>query len=504
MSDEANPIFRLLRQGGMYTLSNLAVKVAGLLLLGIYLNPEYLSQADYGRFQLLEVTAQLLVLVGGMGMAVGLLKFLHDEAFADEKDALPFTAWIGAVLCGLVVMGLTFVFSGRMALFLVDDPLATTPIRLTGLYVALKLIAAVPFMLLRAHERAGLFALVAGGEAVLLIVAVAFQLTVMDAGLTGIMIGYVISAGVSALFLSMMLFVGHPLRIRWSLFGPLARFGAPLALAGLASITLNAGDRFILKALTDADQVAIYGLAAKYGGLINMLFVQSFNMAFVVIGLKALSTEGEGVHMHRRTFRHFAVLTGWGVLGVSLLARDVTEVLSPNPAFAGSESMVLPIALGFMAYGIYFIGVNVLYAHGRTPAIALGVAVAAGLNVVLNLLAIPVLGALGAAIATLVAYSALAAGTMVRAHRIAPVKYRWEILLGVLFMVGGLWAVAQISGDWAATNRLLFRLGLICGFPILVLYAGFYTRQELREVADSLAAFLGWRPKDTGVGSTEK
>src|SRR5690606_22620517 len=111
-----------------------------------------------------------------------------------------------------------------------------------------------------------------------------------------------------------------------------------------------------LKAFTDAEVVAVYGLAAKYGGLVNMLFVQSFQLAFTVIGLKALAPGGEGADVHRRTFRHFVVVTGWGVLGVSLLARDVTAALSPNPAFLAAEPLVLPLALGFMAYGVYIIG----------------------------------------------------------------------------------------------------------------------------------------------------
>ena len=64
-SPTASPLMRLLRQGGMYTLSNLVVKVAGLLLLRFFFNPSLLSQADYGRFHLREVTARLLILNGG-------------------------------------------------------------------------------------------------------------------------------------------------------------------------------------------------------------------------------------------------------------------------------------------------------------------------------------------------------------------------------------------------------------------------------------------------------
>src|SRR5690606_31169166 len=241
-----------------------------------FLDPALLSQADYGRLQLLEVPAQVLIAVGGLGLAHGLLKFLHDGAFADQRDALPFTTLVGTLALAGVLFGLTWGLARPLAAFLVDDPEAVAPVRLTGAYVALKLVGLVPFTVLRAGEQAGRYALAAVGEAVLLVVAVAYFLAVRDAGLVGVMAGFVVSAAGAALLLTALMLRRVPRRVERRLLGPLFRFGAPMAAAALASLALNAGDRLVLKAFTDAEVVAVYGLAAKYGGLVNMLFVQSF------------------------------------------------------------------------------------------------------------------------------------------------------------------------------------------------------------------------------------
>ncbi len=487
----SSTLARLLRHGGLYTLSNLGVKVAGLLLLGLYLNPAFLDQADYGRFQLLEAVGQLLVLVGGFGLAAGMLKFLHDARYAADRDALPLTTLVGTLVCALGVAVLLVLFERPLAAFLVDDPAAVWPVRLTAAYVVLKLVGAVPYTLLRAQERAGWFALAALAEAGLLVAAVAYSLAVLHGGLVGVMAGFVASAGGSTLLLTAAMLARTRPRLDLRLLRPLFAFGAPLAMAGLASLALNAGDRFVLKAFTDADTVGIYGLAAKYGGLINMVFVQSFNLAFSVIGLKALAEGGDGADVHRRTFRHFAVLTGWGVLGVSLLARDVTAAISPNPAFLDAEPLVLPIALGFMAYGLYFLAMNVLYAGGRTRAIAGGVAAAALANLALNVVAIPWLGAMGAALTSLLAYAALAALTLRRAHRMAPVAYRWDALASALLLVLGLWAAAQVSADWDALPRLAYRLGLLVLYPVGVGLAGLYAREEVATMLTGVRRWLG-------------
>jgi O-antigen/teichoic acid export membrane protein len=213
-----------------------------------------------------------------------------------------------------------------------------------------------------------------------------------------------------------------------------------------------------------------------------MLFVQSFNLAFAVVGLKALAG-AEGADVHRRTFRHYAAATGWGVLGVSLLTRDVTAIVSPDPAYQAADVLVLPIALGYFAYGIYFIAMNVLYAAGRSRAIAGGVGVAAVANLALNALTIPVLGPLGAALTTLATYAGLAAATLWRAHRAAPAPYAWSALAIVLALVMGLWLGGQATSDWPVAARLPARLALIAAYPALLLALRVYSLGEVRALA---------------------
>ncbi|MDX1741590.1 MAG: polysaccharide biosynthesis protein, partial [Rhodothermales bacterium] len=71
----------VVRQSGIYSLGNVAVKAAGLLLAPILLNSEFLEIADYGYLALLLVTAQLCTLTFGVGIASGLLRFYSDPRF---------------------------------------------------------------------------------------------------------------------------------------------------------------------------------------------------------------------------------------------------------------------------------------------------------------------------------------------------------------------------------------------------------------------------------------
>lgn len=480
----ASPLLRLARQSGVYALGNAAIKAGGLLLLLLYLDPALLSQAEYGRLILIETAASLAVVIAGLGLAQGLLKYATDPAFADDRDALGFTALFVTAGLAAVLWLVVALLAAPLANLLLDDAARTPLVRLAGAYAALKVVATVPYMAMRVEERAGWYVAGLIVEFAVLVGGVYYFLAVQQRGLDGVLVGYVLSAGATAVLLSAGLLVRSRWQFRRRLVGPLFRFGVPLTFASLATVLLNTGDRFLLDGFVGAEAVAVYGLAQKFGGLVNMLFVQSFSMAFAVLGLKALgSLSGEGAevgNLHRRTFRHYAVLTGWGVLGVSLLAFDVTELVSPNPAYLDADPLVLPIALGFMAYGVYIIMMNVLYATAQTKRIAGNVLGAAVLNLALNAALIPLLGAMGAALATLAAYAGLAAVTTWQARGAVAITFPWKALVTVLVVLIGLWALAQPSLGWAQSGRIAWRLGLLALYPPLIFVAGVYSREEWR------------------------
>lgn len=487
---------RLLKQSGLYALGNAALKAGGLVLLLFYLDPALLAQAEYGRLVLLETATNLAVVVAGLGLAQGLLKYGTDPAFADERDALRFTTLAASAGLAAGLWAAITLLAPPLAAWLLDDAARAPIVRLAGAYAALKVVAAVPYMTLRMDERAGWYVAGLVAEFTVLVGGVYYFLVVERMGLEGVMWGFVCSAGVAALLLGGGLLARAPWRFQGGLVRRLFAFGAPLTFAGLAGVLLNTGDRFLLDAFDGAEAVAVYGLAQKFGGLVNMLFVQSFSMAFAVLGLKALGSltvdsGGEVGNLHRRTFRHYAVLTGWGVLGVSLLAFDVTAWISPNPAYLDADPLILPVALGFMAYGVYYIMMNVLYATAQTRRIAGNVLGAALLNLALNAALIPFLGAMGAALATLASYAALAAVTAWQARRAVTIAFPWLALAMVLALVVGLWALGQPALGWTPPARIAWRLGLIAAYPPLVLATGVYSRDELRLTWAAVQAYFG-------------
>jgi O-antigen/teichoic acid export membrane protein len=304
------------------------------------------------------------------------------------------------------------------------------------------------------------------------------------------MTAYPLSAGASTAVLSGAMLVREQRRFKRSAVLRLVRFGAPLVAAGMATFFLNAGDRYLLKWLADARTVGLYEWAARFAGVLNMLVVQSFNLAFTVIGLRTLGTDPENRRVHLRTFRHMVILTGWAALGLSLGIYDVTRFLPADPYYLNADPLVILLALGFVAYGVYFIIINVVYASGNTGAVSINVGLAALLNAALNVLLIPILGAMGAALTTLLSYTVLAFGAAYIARRQSPVRFPWSTFVIVLVLVTALYALGMPSTAWSFPMRFVARTLLFIAYPALVLLFRLYTTDEIRAGARMARAWI--------------
>ncbi len=484
---------RLLGQISWYALGNVLFKVAGFLLAFIYLDPEYLSEAAFGRLALLDVTGRVLIPLLALGLGPGLLKFWADPAHAHEKGALSFTALIATFGCGLVAFVLFYFLAEPASVLLFGRPTDARLFRLFGGFVALKIIAKTPSGHLRNLEKPQWVAAASGLEMVFLVGGVYYLLVIRGAGLEGVMLAYLVSSGVSTAALAGGVLATVPWRFKPQFLRRLIQFGMPLAWVGIGAMLLNVGDRYLLQWFNGPVSVGIYDWSGRLGSVLYLLFVSSFHSAFTVLGVKALSGEGEAAEegFHRRTFRHFAIWTGWGVVGLSLLAYDVTLWISESAVYLAAEYLVLPIAIGYLFYGVYSVMNNLIYAGGRSGAIAQNIFLAAMFNIILNLALIPLWGVMGAAVATAISYAALLAVTTRIAYRHTSTRFPWTVLGKVLVLIIVLYVLGRLTFDWSTPARLAARLLLIAAYPVGVYAWRLYSPEEWRELAAIVRKRLG-------------
>jgi O-antigen/teichoic acid export membrane protein len=165
-------------------------------------------------------------------------------------------------------------------------------------------------------------------------------------------------------------------------------------------------------------------------------------------------------------------VTCWAALALGVLAPWLLRLITTEPFYA-AQNVVAPLAFSTAAFGGYAVA---LISVGRVRATRLNWAVtgaAAGLNVALNFLLIPDFGRMGAAFATLAAYSLMFAAMVWRAQTVFPVPYQWRRLATVVVVAVGLTVVAK-----AADVPLGVALLLVAVYPLALIPLRFYLPAE--------------------------
>ncbi|MEE2753640.1 MAG: oligosaccharide flippase family protein, partial [Candidatus Latescibacterota bacterium] len=267
----------------------------------------------------------------------------------------------------------------------------------------------------------------------------------------------------------------------WKNFRPIVSMSAPLLFPQIASWSMHLADRFLLGALAGSEAVGIYAANYNLPVFVNHLTGAIF-FSFTPVFARLWNTgDFDGV---RNSFRQTGnAIFGIGIpmiVGMTILGPQIMTLLT-TPEIASHSKQIIPfVALAYFSTALGGFGSEICMYSGRTKALAVLTILAAGLNLVLNSVMIPVWGVLGASIATLAAYTALTTATTVYARRILAFDMDLKFFCRVLFASGAM-ALAiisiQHSSPWLAI--LLIPLGAVIYGLTLYIVSGRPSRDQL-------------------------
>jgi len=288
--------------------------------------------------------------------------------------------------------------------------------------------------LLKALERFGVEAVSLLAERILLL-GLATAALVLGYGVVGFTFAFaavrIVDAAVLYLFVNARVVPVRP-AVDLALWGELFRKGLPFAYAGLVITLVFQVDAVLLEALRDAAEVGIYRAPTLVlEGLTLVPRILGYALIPTMAALHVAQPEVVG-RLFRRGFKYL-LLAGLpiGIFGVLESGRFVHLLFGDRftPSVPVAE-VLLPAAL-FMFLSNF--AETTLACVGRWRSIVVASTAALGLNVLLNLLWIPRLGAMGSAWATLVTEAAYLAMTLAAlkaaGHRPPPLPALWRPLL---------------------------------------------------------------------------
>jgi len=398
----------LIRHFAAYGIGIYLSKLIGFFMIPIYTS--YLSPADYGVLELLDLTMYLFAMFVSLGFAHSIIRFYADCRNDREKSEVVSTAFgfisLIAVVCGLVLIYLArpvseFIFSTAGESSSGPEELAYF-LRIITCSQVMELISITGIAYMQAEKKSTLFTSVSVGK---FIIAVSFNILFivgMGMGVKGVLYsGFIANA---AFLVAVTLIVRK--RLAWAISMPLAtnmlKFGAPLILSSLSMYIIHFADRYFLERNVGLSLLGIYSLSYKFAMILPALVYAPFEMIWNAQKFD-LYKKGEDGRKTINYFNKYMVLFSVFFICVfSLGIKDLIMVMA-DPRYHEAYHIVPPLLIAFMFTGLASISeVGILYAK-KTIYRGLGNLYGAIVALAGYYLLIPIYGYWGAVITTLAA-----------------------------------------------------------------------------------------------------
>ena len=155
-----------------------------------------------------------------------------------------------------------------------------------------------------------------------------------------------------------------------------------------------------------------------------VLLLTAFRLAWPAFAY-SIDDDREARRTYAFVLTYVVLVTTWVATGLALLSPWIVDWIAA-PAFAESSRVVGPLAFAAVAFAGYIVVAIGVGRAKRTQFNWVVTGAAAAVNVALNLLLIPPYGMMGAAIATVAAYSTMFVGMIWWSQQIYPVPYQWR------------------------------------------------------------------------------
>lgn len=217
---------------------------------------------------------------------------------------------------------------------------------------------------------------------------------ILGAAIPNIVIG--IGASLYILKIGKHAFISE--KVRYAL-----KIALPLVFHGIGGYILAQSDRQMLYRMIGEAEAGIYSYSYTISSISNMIWA-AINTIWVVYFYDDLK-ENNLPDLMARSHKYLRLFSAITIVFL-LVTKDTIYISAPKSYWAGAEAAPYIILSNYMIF-LYSFASNFEFFHKKTGNIAVGTAAAAVLNIILNLLLIPNYKSVGAAVATLISYTAL-------------------------------------------------------------------------------------------------
>jgi O-antigen/teichoic acid export membrane protein len=481
---------QLAGHGLVYGIGSALSAAGGFVLIPLYAN--MLSTEEFGILELLNRTADILLLFMLMGVRQGFMRFYFEKDDEEWHKTVVFTTIVLVTASGAVIASIFFSLKEMLAEILFSGSASGTLFVFVMVWIMLSLFVRIGMTYLQIQMHSVKYVTISLINFALFIISNIILVYVYKKGIIGVLLSNIwVSAVVGLSFLAVLL--------RWTgakfcvpLAKSLLKFGLPfLPTACIGFILMNC-DRYLLTIFCSLGEVGIYSLAYKIGFLGLGLMADSFGKVWGPFIFNNYD-KAQGHEVIGKAFTYLSLVYVLAGLAICMMSPILIPLISAK-AFHVSYKLVPLICLGSVFYSMASLADAGILISKKTSFKPLIFAVSCITALAANILLVPRIGMSGASIAIALSFLSLLIINLYFSNKFYKIQIEYKKLV-LMFLSGIVVYILfycffhQGSGGTSVTIAVILSFLMFGG----ALWAGGFFTHEEKEVVKGFVAHLRFR-----------
>ncbi|MGV8048738.1 MAG: oligosaccharide flippase family protein [Anaerolineaceae bacterium] len=397
---------KILKLGSYYMIGEVAIALSGFISFPIF--TRLLTKEEYGIMNIISVTLGLVATFSSAGLRHASQRFYHHYEKRNQLSSFYTTVLVSS--CAFAILGTgSFVALGVLLSYagvLLDNTRSIILVA-SGLILARVMMNMIG-SLYRIREEAAIYSifsvLTKYVGMMLSIALISYYFHNLYGFFVGLSIGEV---------LILLLLIAHMVKhFGWpksafspAIFKETLAYGFPFIIASLAAVVLSMGDRYLIGFFLNVESVATYSVAYNLCMYLSGTLITVFELVFIPSIMK-LWNNGNPDSVRKQvenTLKIYCLVALPIIFGTTAVGNQLVVILA-GEKYLSSSHLIPYILAGEMLKGLFtFLAIGVQFSKNTGILASVNWSVAL-VNILSNLLLIPRVGLLGAAISTIISY----------------------------------------------------------------------------------------------------
>ncbi len=453
-----NKYTSLMNNTFIFAISTISSKLMVFLLMPLY--TRLLTPADYAVMDIIVQSSNLIIPLVFVGMSEAVIRYSLDKSVR-KSDV--FTVGITTCLKGFVAF---LLFLPLLNLY----ELTSDYIIYIYLYVVSACLRGVCTQFTRGIGYVRLYAFDSVFATITILIFNVIFMVVFRLGVTGYILSIIFSNLISVLFLALSAKLHRyfkPINYSKKVRRQMISYALPLIPTTIFWWVMNVSDRYLVEYFTDATTMGLYSASYKIPTiifLISSIFTQAWQLSAI-----SEYDQKDKDKFYSRVFNLLMSAVFSAASFIILAIKPFTFILMEESYHSTSQTaVVLVLAMVFSCFCTFY---SSFYMASKKNNMSLVTTlVGAVINLLLNILMIPIIGAQGAAVSTFISYFSVFVFRVIDTRRFVKLKINYTVLffnlLAVILQVVA--TLVQVQHNWLV-QLLLFIFILLLNLKSLLI-----------------------------------